>query len=251
MVLHHVAQRAGLLVEGPAPLHANRLGGGNLHAVDKVPVPDWLKYPVAKPEDQDVLHRLLAQVVVNAEDLLLVKDRVHVPVQRPRALQVVPKRLLNHHPNRALVRVCHLVCAQVLDNRREILRRSRQIKQPVAANAVGRSQRIQLALQSVIACRVVKVHGKVVHLRQEACQLRIRRIHIAKLQNPLAHIRGKFVANRPPRHAQNHQLLRQQSHLLQMEERRQQLALGQVARRAKNHQNRRLRYPLCPCGYLR
>jgi hypothetical protein len=36
--------------------------------IDEVPVPDRLEDPVREPEDEDVLDRLLAEVVVDAED---------------------------------------------------------------------------------------------------------------------------------------------------------------------------------------
>jgi hypothetical protein len=44
--------------------------------VDVVAVPERLEDGVGEAEDQQVLHRLLAQVVVDAVDLLLVEDFV-------------------------------------------------------------------------------------------------------------------------------------------------------------------------------
>ena len=48
MVLHHVAQRAGLLVVAAAALDADRLGHRDLHVVDEVAVPDGSKMPFPK-----------------------------------------------------------------------------------------------------------------------------------------------------------------------------------------------------------
>ena len=73
MVLDHVAQRAGALVIRRAPLDADGLGGGDLHVIDVAAVPDRLEHPVAEPEHQQVLDGLLAEVVIDAEDLLLVE----------------------------------------------------------------------------------------------------------------------------------------------------------------------------------
>ena len=64
--------------------------------VDVPAVPDRLEHPVRESEGQDVLHGLLAEVVVDAEHLRLVEDRVDDLVQLARALQVVPERLLQH-----------------------------------------------------------------------------------------------------------------------------------------------------------
>ena len=47
---------------------------GDLDVIDGLAVPEPLEDRVGEPEHQDVLHRLLAQVMVNAEDLLLVGD---------------------------------------------------------------------------------------------------------------------------------------------------------------------------------
>jgi len=50
-----------------------RTGGGDLHFGHVPPVPQRLEDPVAETKSQDVLHRLLAQVVVDAVDLPLRK----------------------------------------------------------------------------------------------------------------------------------------------------------------------------------
>ena len=62
------------VVELAAALDADRLGHGDLDRVDVAPIPDRLEEPVAEAEDGEVLDRLLAQVVVDAVDLVLVED---------------------------------------------------------------------------------------------------------------------------------------------------------------------------------
>ena len=74
VVGHHVAQRTGLFVKGRAALDAEGFGGGDLHVLDVVAVPHRLEDGVGEAEDQDVLHRLLAEVVIDAIDVLLVED---------------------------------------------------------------------------------------------------------------------------------------------------------------------------------
>ncbi len=135
MILHHVAQRACLLVERPAPFHAQRFSHGNLHVINVIPVPDWLEDSVGKAEHQNVLHRLFAQVVIDAEDLVFLEDRVDLAVQLARRLQVVAKRLFDHHRHLALLRLRHSLCAKVFDDRRKVLWRCRQIEKPPAAEA--------------------------------------------------------------------------------------------------------------------
>ena len=98
MVLDHVAGRAdAVVVAGPAT-KADVLGHGDLHVVDVVGVPDRLEQLVGEAQRQDVLHGLLAEVVVDAEHRLLGEDVVDDLVELARALQVVRERLIDHHP---------------------------------------------------------------------------------------------------------------------------------------------------------
>ena len=75
VVLDDVAQRAGLLVERAAAFDAESFGHGDLHIVNVVAFPDRLEDAVGEAEDQEVLHRLLAEVVIDAEDLALAGKR--------------------------------------------------------------------------------------------------------------------------------------------------------------------------------
>ena len=63
--------------------------------IDEVAVPDRLEQSVGEAECEDVLRRLLAQEVADAEDLLLGKDLVQLGVQRDRAFQVGSERLFH------------------------------------------------------------------------------------------------------------------------------------------------------------
>ena len=77
----HVAVGAGALVEVGPLREAQRLGHVDLDVVDVVAVPDRLEEAVGEAEGEDVLGRLLAEEVVDAEDLLLVEDLVQLGVE--------------------------------------------------------------------------------------------------------------------------------------------------------------------------
>ena len=62
------------VVVAGAALQPQALGHRDLHVVDVLAVPDRLEDAVGEAEDQDVLDRLLAQVVVDAVDLALAED---------------------------------------------------------------------------------------------------------------------------------------------------------------------------------
>ncbi len=74
VVGHHVAQRAGLLVKRCAALDSEGFGGGDFDVLDVVAIPHRLKDGVGEAEDQDVLHRLFAEIMIDAIDVLLVED---------------------------------------------------------------------------------------------------------------------------------------------------------------------------------
>ena len=95
VVLHDVAQGAGLLVEAPAVAHPELLGHRDLDVVDVAPVPDGLEDGVGEAQGEDVLDRLLPEVVVDAVHLLLGERGVHTGVEIAGALLVVPVGLLD------------------------------------------------------------------------------------------------------------------------------------------------------------
>ena len=65
----HIPVGAGLVVEVRAPFNREGLGHVDLHVADVLAVPDRLEQPVGEPQGQDVVDRLLAEEVVDPEDL--------------------------------------------------------------------------------------------------------------------------------------------------------------------------------------
>ena len=133
MVLHHVAQRPDALVEPAPPFDAELLGHGDLHAAHVVAVPDRLEERVGEPEHQQVLDGLLAQVVVDPEDVGLGEPPVEQGVELLGRGQVAPERLLDHHP-RALGEA---LAGQALDHGREGAGRDGQVEHRVRRSPPG------------------------------------------------------------------------------------------------------------------
>ena len=143
MVWDHVAQRARRLVELAAPLHADRLRRGDLHVIDPVAVPDRLEQPIGEAERHDALHRVLAEEMVDPEDLVLVQRAQDAGVQLTRRVQAMAERLLDHHaapePRLAvlvLVLIGELRLAEVLDHGAEEPISDREIEDGVALGAM-------------------------------------------------------------------------------------------------------------------
>src|SRR4029077_4937686 len=103
-VLDDVAERARLVVIPAAKLHAYFLGGRDLHRVDEVRVPHRLEYGVRESEREDVLDRLLAEVVVDPEDRVLVEDALENLVELACGLRIPAERLLDAEPVEAVAR---------------------------------------------------------------------------------------------------------------------------------------------------
>ena len=119
MVLDHVAEGPGAVVEGPAAsFHAHGLGGRDLDVIDELPVQQRLEDRVAETEGQQVLHGFLAQVVVDAVDLMLAELFQDVDIQPPRRCQIAAERLLDDHafPGLAIGLGHHAGARQAVDD---------------------------------------------------------------------------------------------------------------------------------------
>ena len=127
VVLHHVAQRAGVVVVLAAAADADGLGDGDLDVVDPARVPQRLEEGVGEPGDEEVLDALLAEVVVDPEDLRLVEDPADGVVDRAGGGEVVADRLLEDDAG-ALVDDADLV--EALADRAEELRGRRRGRRP-------------------------------------------------------------------------------------------------------------------------
>ena len=84
MVLDYVANGAGLIVESAASFHTEIFCHGDLHAFDVVAIPERLHERIDEPENYHVVHRTLAQIVVNAKDAGFGEGCMKNPVELPR-----------------------------------------------------------------------------------------------------------------------------------------------------------------------
>ena len=81
-----------------AAFDAEFLRHRDLHVLDVGAVPDRLDERVGKPEVEQVLHRLLAEEVIDAVDGVFVEHLVQRAVDRLRARQVPAERLFDDDP---------------------------------------------------------------------------------------------------------------------------------------------------------
>ena len=156
VILHHVAERAGPLVIAAPSLDPDLLGDGDLHAVDVAAVPERFLHRVGEAEGEDVLHRLLAQIVIDTVDLRLGEAFGQKDVQIVGGVVVVPERLLADEPG-VLAIVGEADVPQVLGDHPHDGGRGRQIEDPVGGGAPSFVEIGELLRQGLVGCRVAEV----------------------------------------------------------------------------------------------
>ncbi len=223
MVLDHVAQRAGLVVVVPTRAHAQGFGQRDLDVGDALAPPQRLEQRVAEAQRHEVLHRGLAQVVVDAEGLFFAEHRAHHAVDLLGAFQVVAQRLFQHHSD---LRAVQAGCAQLFADHREQVGAGGQVE-----HRGGGATCVQPGLQAGVVLRPRQVHAAVVQQFSEALEfLVVRALGGLDLAETVANEAAVLVvAARVARHGQDAPALRELAVAKGLEQCRHQLAPGQVA----------------------
>ncbi len=210
--------------------------------VDELPVPDRLEDPVRKAQSQQVLHGLLAEVVVDPEDLVLGEVLADQRRQLFCGGEVVSERLLDDEPVPPLPggdRRHHR------DERLECAGRNREVVQPVAgrpANGLGLGKCIREPRGGTLVGG--RVEHQVAHpIGQLVPDLLPERIAGVVFDSAPHRLAEAVVRPIRPRDADDGELLGKKPAEGERVERRHQLALGQVARGAEDHERARRRPP--------
>ncbi len=246
VVLQHVARSTRRVVEAGPAADADVLGHRDLHRVDEVAVPHRLEHRVGEPQRQQVLDGLLAQVVVDPEDVLGGEDLVHQPVEVLAALQVVAERLLDHDapPATALGVVGHPGALHLLEHDREHRRRDREVERRVALDAVRLLHADQRLGQGVEGVVVVERAG---HEPDAVGQPGPDVVPEAGAGAVLRGLAGQLgeVAVTPvaPGEADHREAGRQQAAVGQVVDRGDQLLASQVTGHPEHDQRARARHP--------
>src|SRR5262245_44288387 len=95
MVGNHVAQGARLIVVAAARFDAQGLGDRDLYVVDVAAIPQRLEDAVGKAKDEDILHRFLAEIVIDAINLVFAEHSAQFLVEGAGRSEVATKRLLD------------------------------------------------------------------------------------------------------------------------------------------------------------
>ena len=234
MALHHVAQRTGALVIAGAVADTAGLGHGDLHLIDMIAVPQGLDQGIGETEHQEILHCLLAQVVIDPVDALLCKMPVQAGIQAQGAGEVLAEGLFDHDAV-ATGRGGQSGGAETLHHGGEIGWRHRQVEHPVGA--VATRGRTDVLAQPVVVGTVMEIAAEVIEAVGEAREhTRVRtafEIAVQHFGEPGAPLCITPVA---PRERDQAQVRLQLSCRIQTVERGQQLAAGEIAGGPEDHE---------------
>ena len=156
MILEDVARRADFLIEATAPSHTEVLRHRDLHVVDVIPVPDRLEERIGKPEVEQVLHRLLAEKVIDAIDRGLGEELMERPIEGLRRGEVAPKGFF--HDQSRLRRTARL--RQSLGDGAEQAGRDRQVEDRALCLAERLPQSLEGRWRFIVAGDVRESTGK-------------------------------------------------------------------------------------------
>jgi len=84
VVLDDVANGANLFVKRSPALNSKILRHGDLHTLDMRAVPEGFEHFVRKAEEKHAMHRLFAQVMVDAENFVFVEYSQQYLIKLPR-----------------------------------------------------------------------------------------------------------------------------------------------------------------------
>ena len=237
----HVAQRARGIKVSAAQFHAHGLRIRDLHMIDIAAVPDGLEDGVVEAEHHDVLHRLFAQVVIDAINLVFRQHRFDVPVQGLRRVQIVPERLFDDHPPPASAGLLgQSRLAQLLNDRGKELWRRGQVEEIVRLSAVFLVYAGELRRQSGIRGRIAEFAAQVVEPIAEP--LKFFGAAVPGIQEA-GHLVAKLIASQIVEgHTHDRKSLGKQLGFHQVIQGRNQLALGQVTGGAEQNHDARTSY---------
>src|ERR1700733_3476788 len=239
---HHVAKSAGLLVETNPVADIERLRHVDLHMIDEIAVPDRLEQAVAEAKGENVLRRLLAEEMIDAENLVLGEHLVQRIVERDRAFEIGAERLFHDDARPA----GKLSLAQHLDRRQGGVRRHAQIVHALGLLGEGLLSSVDRFLESAGAGR----DRHVVEQRFERRPGLLLRVMGVLLEDGLAGESAEALrVERVERYADD-PAFRDEAGAHEMKEARQQLFVGEISGRAEQDDDLR-QFGAYPRRYLR
>ena len=244
MVLHHVAERAAGFVIRSALLDAERLGGGDLDVVDVAVVPERLEDRVGKAQHHDVLRGFLPEIVVDAIRVLFAEDAGDHFVERVRRREIGAEGLLHDHARPCTgLRGVQPGGGDLREDAFVFRRRDGEVEEPVAARAALRVERVELCGEGGVAGGVAEFADVIENARGETSPDLLVQTRARALRRRLLEFRAPgLVRLLAAGEADDVRGGGQVAIDGEIVERRDELAEGEVARGAEDHDVAGLRH---------
>jgi hypothetical protein len=177
--------------------------------------------------------------VVDAEDLVLVEDREHLVVELLGLGEGRAERLLDDHAHVGALVAIELALAELADDDREERRRGREVEAAVHPLAGVVVELVQGAGERLVHARLVERAGDVADLLEQLLEHRLVGLAPRELLDRLlGHVAELLVGHLRARHANEVEALGQRALVREVVDRRQQLAVREVARGSEDDQRR-------------
>src|SRR5215213_5233866 len=137
MIGDHVAQCAGLFVIAGATADTTGFRGSDLDVVDIVTIPDRFKHRVAEAKDENILHRIFAEIMIDAINLALLEYAGDGSVQLFCGFEIAPERLFNNDPAPMAILLREPGLAETRHDFREKGRRRGEVEKMISAGTFG------------------------------------------------------------------------------------------------------------------
>ena len=240
VILEHVADHTRLVVILATGLHTHGFGGRDLDVVDMRGVPERREHPVGHAEGQQILHRFLAQIMIDAIDLVFAPVGQQGAVERHGRIQILAEWLFdNDFPAARKLREPGLIEQTV--HRLEKLGRDGQIEERVARGAGVAADRQHRVTQPRIGLGVAKLARRVMEPRlQPGPAVGVEIAAGVKPLDVLSLLLAKRgCVERATGHPDDSKLRRQQAVAGEVVECRHEEPLGEVARCPQDHEHPR------------
>ena len=218
--------------------------------IDVVAVPDRLEHAVGEAQHHDVLHRLLAEVVIDPVNLIPGEEAQQVRIQCAGRFEIEAERLFNDQPApAAVVFIGETGLAKLARHRSEQVGWRRQIKQAIVLRPAAAAELGEFALKLVVGRRIRQIARHVSAIaKQRVGGFCIHAIG-GKFVERRPHAVPKFVAG-PWRagDADERETLGQQLPDREIIKRGQQQPLGEIAGRTEDDEGARIGGARRPSG---
>ena len=244
MALHHVAQRARVIVVGGARADALGLSDGYLHMIDEARRPDRFEDRVGESQHHQVLDRLLAEVVIDSENLAFIEMAREFGVDFRRAGEIGADRFFDHDPRERLApagRMNHARRGQSFRTGVDEGRRNREVEGAIAFGAALLVDRLASFAQVLVVRRFgERAAIEMQHRRELRPVFFIDRAARELLDTAERERAVLLVVEILHRETENRELVGQFAVERQVVQRRYQLATTQVAGATEDHDDARL-----------